>query len=153
MTIETWWYKTELPRITKVQVTQNNRKRIKSSKNSKRYHGKKKHGALNTTIKSENEEFSHGSTKFNNDKFKLELVDLDGRKQVLNIIDKDTYNFPIIADNKLPLSIKPESTVLLPNPMWLDTSSKNLYPKRSGETSYALDSPVKKPKYFSKNKL
>lgn len=107
-------------RTTKVREDSSlskSKNRVKSSKASKRPNRKKRHGALNATIKSEHEVFSHGSTKFDSDKFKLELVDLDGKKQVLNIIDKDTYNFPIIVDSKLPLSIKPESTVLLPNPM------------------------------------
>lgn len=83
-------------------------------------------------------------------RLKLELINLDDKKHVLNIVDSGNYNFPKVADSKIPHHAKAESTVLLPRPLNFESNSRSLFPKKSGETSFALESPIKDPRYYSR---
>jgi hypothetical protein len=88
------------------------------------------------------------------ERLNLELLNKESKQQILNIIDNNDYNFPKENSKTIPSSIAVESTVLLPRPLNLFTNhSRQLNPKKSNDTSFMVESPLKDPKYFSNHRF
>lgn len=96
-------------------------------------------GALNNTIKSVDKvpSLNPGVISPGDLRLRLELKSIHVHQNSMN--SNEVHRKPNI-----------ESSVLLPRPLNFENNSKYLNAKRSGDTSYLVDSPIKDPKYFSK---
>ena len=106
---------------------------------------------LGSGIKSIDENISDNEESKLENKYQLELVSLDGKKHVLNIVDNSTFNFPNIQEWKVPNTLKSESTVLQPVQKNFNNLPYQLMSKKSGDTHFIIDSPIKDPRYFLKH--
>ena len=129
------------------------RSKIRSSNTHKRYHKRyDKTDVIDSSVKSVEDNFGLESTKPNIEKLKLELLNQSGNPQILSIIEKNNYNFPNIS-SILPNPLNIDSTVLLPRPLNFDTNNLHLNPIKSSESTYPLESPLKDPRYYSKQRF
>lgn len=112
-----------------------------TSKTTKRYFKQEMNssGALNNTIKSVDKAPSSKQPIIGPGdlRLKLELKSIHVHQNSMN-------------SNEINRKPNIGSSVLLPRPLNFENNSKYLNAKRSGDTSYIVDSPIKDPKYFSK---